>query len=87
MVKTDSESAYYEAFRQRLKEFRAELNYSQTEMAQALGMTKANYQKYEDRSKFPLHKMEALALVTRKPLHFIVTGRKPKTGHLSMVPK
>ena len=68
-------SAYYATFRQRLKEMRTQLGYSQDEMALALGLSKANYQKYEDRSKFPLHKLEQLSLVTHQSLDYWVTGR------------
>lgn len=83
--KTESERAYYNAFRQRLKRARIALGYSQEQMAKALGMTKANYQKYEDRSKFPLSKIEALALVTHQSIDFVVTGAKPRRTPLRVV--
>lgn len=75
-----SSSAYYEAFRARLKTFREkELGWSQAKMAGALGLSKANYAKYEDRSKFPLHKLEQLAGLMRISIDELVTGRREKT--------
>lgn len=72
-----TESAYYEAFRQRLKDIRADLGWSQARMAEALGVPLVNYKKYEVRSKFPPHLLDRLALVTHRSLDFIVTGRNP----------
>lgn len=77
-MKTASTSAYYDEFRHRLKDLREELRYTQDQMADALGLSKATYQKYEDRSKFPLHKLYQLALVTHQSLEFILTGKKRK---------
>lgn len=76
-----SPGVYYETFRARLKAWRENLGYSQERMARGLGMTKANYQKYEDRSKFPLHKLEALSIVVHLSIEFIVTGKNTRTGH------
>ena len=82
MAKTDSPSAsgsaFYKAFRERLKGFRNELGWSQDKMAKALGLSKANYAKYEDRSKFPLHKLEQLASVTHTSIEYVVTGSRSK---------
>ncbi len=75
----ESERAFYEAFRIRLKAFRNDLGWSQAKMAKALGLSKANYAKYEDRSKFPLHKLEQLALVTHTSIEYVVTGSRAKT--------
>lgn len=89
MPKTEAAGQYYVAFRARLKTLRTDLGYSQEEMATALGLSKANYQKYEDRSKFPLHKLEPLALVTQTSIEFVVTGRarKAKLTPLRVVSK
>lgn len=84
---TTADSAFYEAFRARLKELRTDLDYSQEQMATALGLSKANYQKYEDRSRFPLHKLEQLALVTHQSLDFLITGRNRKGPSLRLVRK
>lgn len=75
----ESERAFYEAFRIRLKAFRTDLGWSQAKMAKALGLSKANYAKYEDRSKFPLHKLEQLASVTHTSIEYVVTGSRTKT--------
>ena len=72
-----SERAYYSAFRQRLRSIREELDWSQAEMASALGIPLDNYKKYEIRSKFPPHLFEKFALVTHRNIDFIVTGRGP----------
>lgn len=74
---THSERAFHEAFRERLKLIRKELGWSQTDMAEALGIPFENYKKYEQRSKFPPHLFGQLARVTHKPLEFILTGRGP----------
>lgn len=70
-----TERAYYSDFRQRLVATRRRLEWTQQEMATALGIELENYKKYERRSKFPLHLIEQLALVTHSEIDFIVTGR------------
>jgi transcriptional regulator with XRE-family HTH domain len=72
-----TDRAYYDAFRKRIKTIRDELEWSQAEMADALGVPLANYKKYEIRSKFPPHLFERLALVTHRNIEFVVTGRGP----------
>lgn len=72
-----AERVYHEAFRARLVGLRLDLGYSQSEMAEALGLSIDNYKKYETRSKFPPHLFNKLALVTHRPLEFIVTGQGP----------
>lgn len=69
--------AYYDAFRQRIRTIREELDWSQAEMASALDIPLDNYKKYEIRSKFPPHLFEKFALVTHRNIEFIVTGRGP----------
>lgn len=44
-------------------------------MAEALDIPLVNYKTYEKRSKFPLHLIDKLALVTHRDVEFIVTGR------------
>lgn len=77
-IETESKSGYYAAFRARLVKLRLDLDYSQDQMATALGMSKANYEKYEYRSKFPLHKVPQLALITHESLEFILTGKNSR---------
>lgn len=69
------ERDYYDGFRERLVRLRQALNWSQAQMAEALNIPLANYKKYEVRSKFPLHLIDRLALVTHRDVEFIVTGR------------
>lgn len=70
-----SERQYYDAFRERLVRLRRSLDWSQADMAAALNIPLPNYKKYERRSKFPLHLIERLALVTHRDVEFIVTGK------------
>lgn len=70
-----TERMYYDDFRRRLIAIRTRLDWTQQQMATALGIEKENYKKYERRSKFPLHLIEQLALVTHSEIDFIVTGR------------
>jgi transcriptional regulator with XRE-family HTH domain len=81
MTKQDdpAATAYYDQFRQRLIHVRLELDWTQEVMAQALGIPLANYKKYEIRSKFPLHLIPKLAIVTHRDVDFIVTGRTPSS--------
>lgn len=74
----DTERAYYDAFRARLIGVRTELDWSQADAARALSIPLANYKKYETRSKFPLHLLDRLVLVTHRDLDFWVTGRNVK---------
>lgn len=69
-----SDSSYYADFRKRLKGIRDDLDWSQAQMAEALQIPLVNYKKYEIRSKFPPHLLGRLALVTHRPVDYIVTG-------------
>ena len=73
----DGSSEYYEQFRERLKAIRLDLGFSQEQMAIALGISLAVYQKYEVRSKFPPHLLEKLSLISQRDIGYIVTGRGP----------
>lgn len=72
-----TERAFHEAFRARLKTIRRELDWTQVEMAMALGVPLENYKQYEKRSKFPPHLLDQLARVTHRPLEYVLTGRGP----------
>lgn len=73
----DRSSDYYDQFRERLKAIRLELGFSQEQMAIALGVSLAVYQKYEIRSKFPPHLLEKLSLISQRDIGYVVTGRGP----------
>lgn len=77
-TKSPTERAYYDAFRTRLIATRKRLDWTQLQMATALNIELENYKKYERRSKFPLHLIEHLALVTHSEIDYIVTGRNVK---------
>lgn len=68
-------TAYYDQFRKRLLNLRLELDWTQPQMAEALGVPLDSYKKYEKRDKFPLHLLGKLALVAHRDVEFIVTGR------------
>jgi transcriptional regulator with XRE-family HTH domain len=78
-TKDPGESAYYAAFRARLKDLRTGLGYSQSEMAEALGVSLDRYKKYEIRDRFPAHLLNKLALDTNSPLEYVVTGHIRRT--------
>lgn len=69
---------YYEDFRTRLVTTREKLGYSQDVFADLLAIPRANYKKYEKRSKFPLHKIERLAQLARMDIETIVSGKNVK---------
>lgn len=69
-----TEREYHEAFRSRLVTLRESLGWTQPQMAKALGITVTNLKKYETTYKFPPHLYEQLALITRRDIHYIVTG-------------
>lgn len=79
------ESEYHQAFRRRLREMREAIGYTQVQMATALDMPLVNYKQYEVRSKFPLHKLERLALVTHETLDYIITGHHRRAPHLRVI--
>lgn len=72
-----TEKAYYEAFKKRLIGLRHDLELTQEQMAEGLGISKDNYKKYEKRSKFPPHLLNKLAIITHRPVEYIVTGHGP----------
>jgi hypothetical protein len=82
-----TERQYNEALRQRLVLCREILDKSQPEMAEALGITYAKYQKYETRSAFPPYLFPRLAAVTGRSIEFLVTGRERKKPAISVVPQ
>lgn len=69
-----TEREYHEAFRIRLVALRQALDWTQPQMAKALGISVTNLKKYETAYKFPPHLYEQLALISRRDLHYIVTG-------------
>jgi transcriptional regulator with XRE-family HTH domain len=74
-TKAPSEREYHEAFRRRLVQTREDLGWSQADMAKAIGVSLDRYKKYEIRSKFPLHLLEQLSLVTHRDVAYWITGR------------
>lgn len=71
-------SQFYDDFRGRLVDLRLANGYSQDQFADLLEIPRHNYKKYESRSKFPLHCIPRLALVTKESVEFLVTGRNAK---------
>ncbi len=80
-----TEREYHEAFRERLVALRESLTWTQPQMAKALGISVANLKKYETIYKFPPHLYEQLALVTRRDIHYIVTGKNVRAFRQRLV--
>lgn len=72
-------SQFYKDFRDRLVRLRLDSGYSQDDFADLLTLPRANYKKYEIRSKFPLHAVPKLAQLTKQSVDFVVTGRNAKS--------
>ncbi len=68
-------SKFYADFAARLVALRVTMDYSQETFADLLRLPRANYIKYESRSKFPLHAIPRLASLTKESIDAIVTGK------------
>lgn len=69
-----SPAQYRDLFIARTRQARLALGWSQKDMAAALGISEASYQKYETRSMLPHHLIPKFAEVTGLPLQFLLTG-------------
>jgi DNA-binding XRE family transcriptional regulator len=74
-AKDPTVSKFYADFRARLVAMREAMGYTQEAFADLLKIPRANYIKYESRSKFPLHAVPTLATLTKESIDAIVTGR------------
>lgn len=70
-----STRGYYDGFKRRLIGLRKALDWTQEDMAEALGIPLVTYKSYERRSKFPLHLLEQLARVTHRDIAYVVSGK------------
>lgn len=69
-----------QAFGRRLRALRASLSYTQTQMADALGIQPARYSKYEiGRSEAPYDVLVKIANLAETSLDYLITGRMPST--------
>ena len=76
-----SRSDFKKAFIERVREARDASPYNQRQMAELLGTSTANYEKYETRSCLPHHLIGRFALAAGVTVAFLLTGReeeKPK---------
>jgi transcriptional regulator with XRE-family HTH domain len=70
-----TEREFNRALFDRMRKLREGLGWSQTDMAKALGVPPANYQKYETRTPLPHFLLERFALIVRRDLAYVLTGR------------
>lgn len=70
-----TEREFNNALFARMRALREGLGWSQTDMAKALGIPPANYQKYETRTPLPHFLLERFALIVRRDLAYVLTGR------------
>jgi ribosome-binding protein aMBF1 (putative translation factor) len=69
------ESSFNNGFRDRLKEARQHMGWTQERMAAALGIGKEQYKTYEYRVAFPLYLLRDLATITDRSIAWLLTGR------------
>ncbi len=65
---------FNQALLARTKALREGLGWDQADMAKALGVSPANYQKYETRTPLPHYLIERFALVVRRDIAYVLTG-------------
>ncbi len=66
-------------FGQRLKDLRRALDYTQEEMAHALGIRTARYSKYEvGRSEAPYEVLIKISRLTSVSIDYLVSGEEPR---------
>lgn len=73
-----TEREFNEALFKRMRALREGLGWTQTDMARALGVSPANYQKYETRTPLPHFLLERFALIVRRDLTYVLTGRQAR---------
>ncbi|SRR5216684_3087304 len=78
MPKTDGRTEYRTVLTMRLRKLRLAKDWTQAEMATALGVSEERYRKYEKRSWLPVYLLERLALVTGRSITYIVTGKEQR---------
>lgn len=71
-----SRSEFKKAFITRVREARDASPYNQRQMAELLGTSTANYEKYETRSCLPHHLIGRFALAVGVTVAFLLTGRE-----------
>lgn len=77
---SESELAYYVAFRDRLVAARKAADLTQEDLADLLDLPLAVLKQIEGKrlTRFPLHKLERLARALRQPLEYIIAGKSPR---------
>ena len=82
-----TEKQFNEALLARTKQLREGLGWSQAEMAKALGVPPANYQKYETRTPLPYYLLERFALIVRRDISYVLTGRQARALSTESAPQ
>ncbi len=70
-----SPKEFHAKLKSRLEAWRGEQNWTQQQMADALGVEWESYKKMEQRGRVPPHLFEKLALVTHETIEWWITGR------------
>lgn len=78
MAETATQARFVAALCARIKRLRDEKDWTQEQMATALGIPTERYRKYEKRSALPHHLIERLALITGRDIAYILTGTAAK---------
>lgn len=80
-----TERAFNEAYRARIRAIREELDWTADNMAKALGVPADRYRKYESRSNMPHYLIERFALITRKDINYVLTGRTGPVRPIALI--
>ena len=76
---------FEQAFCKRVQALRKAHGYSQSQMATMLGVPDERYKKYENRSPMPVYLIPRFALITGKPIAFVLTGKDDPRSESSSV--
>lgn len=71
----EAESALAQAYIRRVRDLRIARDFSQKQMADALGISVDRYKKYENRSVLPPYLLDRFAAIVQRDIDYIVTGR------------
>jgi len=88
-----NQSKYQEDFCARLQEIRKDAGFSQSAFAEALGLPRDTYAKYETRSLLPHDLIDDVAQLTGRSIDFVLTGRgdgaptRPANDDYAAVPR
>lgn len=79
MAITPDEARFNDELCARVARLRAEREWTQDQMATALGVPKERYKKYETRSPMPTYLIPRFAQIMDCSIEYVMTGKAPKT--------